>query len=372
MSAATQPDPNAGSAIPVTPPPAASPASNVKTEETTFRGRRYTKETTTEEVGKLGRVGALVTGVAAAVVGGLGTVLTLGKGLSGIVMKDEITKSFGTVFSGTYEKDPVYTENTATITRCSSDKTGGYNPTDTDSMLNYVDANKHKLLTANGHQYIINYADSAIIMIPNGERANICEITFWDRSTGEDIGDEERLEKSVRAYLAGHNKIEKAANGLPFTQIVISFQSKTIRSFNNLLPEQDISIFKGNRIELDEDTWKTMLNFFNNEKTDRKQSVKGEKVHKHEDDNPLSSLLNNKRPPSAPKGSAPIGPPPLPPGGPPPLRGSKDPNWHPLTGGPDDLEHKGKEKKTPSTEEKVINRTVTESGLVVEELETDT
>ncbi len=260
-------------------------------EEVTYRGETMDKVTHEKEIAKVDRVlkGISLVGIglgaALATVGTLGGVL-IGKS-AGIVGKDTVMKNFNAVASGK-EEVTSYEQKAATVRKA------GYNPSaassDSTSMTNYVRAHQDQLLTADGHQYILCKADSSIIFIPDGNMSKICEIRFWDLTSGNNIEDSSRLERTVRAFIVGYDNIEKQiqemgskqlSTSLAWTHLALDFDNSMVRAYNAPKGELELGLYTGTEVKVSEETMKEMKSFFDHNKTEGKKELAGEKVHKH-------------------------------------------------------------------------------------------
>lgn len=190
-----------------------------------------------------------------------------------------------------------------------------YDPRNRNDLCDYVDQHCNQLhRTDEGHQYILNPTNSSFIFIPNGDRSKICEIALWDKDTGKPFTDSTTLNRCARVYMIAHETITKQNTtlGKPeghFNTVIIDFSTGSVRGYNNLKPDEDISYLNGTTFDIDEKLWKEMRNFFDDSKTDGKKSLKGEKVEHDEEEegeDPLAPLRMFGGP------GGPGGPPPVP------------------------------------------------------------
>lgn len=279
----------------------------VSSIETTYRGMPATKVVSEQEIGKVSRVGSLVAGLVGLVFAIPFTPVAIlsGDGFDAIPHGESIKSNFKELKSGVRKK-------TEYKLSAAPPRTKGYDPTDQDQLFAYFQSHPHQQLSKGAHQYILNAEDSSIILIPNGDKSKICEIKFWDLSSGEDITDVTRLEKSVTAFLVAHKKIEeqikemgdKAGRPVAFTHLVLDFDRNMVRGFNRPAPDANLGLMHGVKIELDKELWKTMTDLFDHNKTEGKQKLeetKGQKVHHSKtpmDDIPEISLNRNSKQPN--------------------------------------------------------------------------
>lgn len=177
--------------------------------------------------------------------------------------------------------------------------TAKYNPRNLDSMKRFVQQNPHQIKEINGHEYIIDVQNSAIILIPNGDLKNVCQIRFFGND-GKDIG-ADKLRKAIHVYLDAYNDIQDKMKelGLPdlhITHVKIDIGKKLCLGYHMPTSVKDMSFSKGIRFDLKKETWQSIADLFDESKTESKKHLDGEPVKgkgKHkESDEDMSSLLS--------------------------------------------------------------------------------
>jgi len=297
----------------------------IRTEESTvtYHGRQLKKIEQHEKIGKAQRVGRIALGILVGVVGcGVGTVLTFGS--QGVVGKKAAGNLLSSGWNGEKELDPTYktlTDNNGQAVSPSLKRSLPYDPVDKTSntptsLLSYANAHKGDIYkTKEGHHYILNKADSCFIFIPNGNydpaTTKICEVVLWDLDSGESIADGKRLTAAARTYMAAYDKIitvqeemsEKDGKDHNYSVYAIDLKNKMVRGFKSdmiidahtgIQKDEDMGFWRGTHIKIEskgDDIWKDLSSFFDDNRTEGKQSLEGEKVqderaHNTDDDEP--------------------------------------------------------------------------------------
>jgi hypothetical protein len=172
----------------------------------------------------------------------------------------------------------------------------GYDPGSQKSIVAYLKSHPELVLRwEGGHQYLLQPSNSSMIFIPDGDIEKAVSIKFYEAGDeNADIKSPKELKRTAKAYMIAYESI-KEQGGTMCHAIIINPTTKMIWGYDDRPDDgTDISdATTGRWFKIDDDVWKDIAALWDENKTESKDSLDGDKVDRKPKpaSNPLSSLL---------------------------------------------------------------------------------